>query len=70
MEKIQRRRLGGEDSSEKVCQRRFAEEGLSEIVCRRRSDREGGYWKRGLTPEPTIALIRFEMREEKNVFLC
>ena len=68
-EKVYRRRSVREDLSEKIRRRRPIGEGSTEKVHRRRFVEEDGCRKRGFTPEPTMALIPCEMREEQNTFL-
>ena len=68
-EKVQGKRSVGEGLKEKVRRRRPAKEGPTEKGHRRRSIKEDGNGKREFTPEPTMAQIPCEMREEKNAFL-
>ena len=69
MKKVCRRRPIGEDPLLKVRRRRPNREGTSKKFRWKRSDGEDDCRKRGLTSEPTMALIPCEMREAKNTFL-
>ena len=76
-ERVRWRGSAGEELTERVRRRRSAKEGPMEKIRRRMSDGEDSSkkvrrrrWlqKRGLTQEPTMALIPCEMREEKKYF--